>query len=666
MHRDTMGYGLGLDTGGTYTDAVIMDLDRGEVLCKSKSRTTHRNLSIGIRGAIDGLDPSMLGEVGVVALSSTLATNSVVEGRGCRVGLVSIGCDYDNTLPPDYSVRIQGGHGIHGEPVQYLGEKEAREFLESIKGKVEGIAISSFMSVRNPEHEIRVREMAREILDVPAVCGFELSSELGFNERTTTCVMNARLIPVMDELIRSVRAVLDERGISAPLMISRGDGTMMKDSFARERPVETILSGPAASLMGAMSMAGVRDAVVMDMGGTTTDIGILRNGRPSLDPEGTVIGGKRTRVMAARIYTSGIGGDSRIVVNPGRPVLTPRRAIPMCVAATRWPKVAEAFSRLTDGLPKPMVKELPKPGRQVLASEMILTVRMPPEGYSVNEDNTELLKLAFDEPCGIMEACDRLGREPSDFFLESLEEMGLIQRIGFTPTDVLHADGTYTEFDVNASKAGAAYLAALAGMDADEFVGECRKTIRTKLCRELMEALITEDSGEPDLGRTGADLLTKAITCEHARDFGCFFKLDKPIVGIGAPSGVYIRWVGDVLGTDVIVCDDSDVGNAVGAICASVSESVKFSISPMKAVEGSAYEVFSRFGRAIYTTMDEAVERCVEQGREFVTKAALDNNAEFVEVTVDLDRRPYVLNLGSTDLEEATLVVTAAGKPRMF
>ena len=181
MHRDTMGYGLGLDTGGTYTDAVIMDLDRGEVLCKSKSRTTHRNLSIGIRGAIDGLDPGMLGKVGVVALSSTLATNSVVEGRGCRVGLVSIGCDYDNTLPPDYSVRIQGGHGIHGEPVQYLGEKEAREFLESIKGKVEGIAISSFMSVRNPEHEIRVREMAREILDVPAVCGFDLSSELGFN-----------------------------------------------------------------------------------------------------------------------------------------------------------------------------------------------------------------------------------------------------------------------------------------------------------------------------------------------------------------------------------------------------------------------------------------------------------------------------------------------------
>ena len=645
---DIMSYGLGLDTGGTYTDAVIMDLDKAQVLCKAKSRTTHRNLSIGIRGAIDGLDPSLLGDVGVVALSSTLATNSVVEGRGCRVGLVSIGCDYDNTLPPDYSVRIQGGHGIHGEPVQYLDEAAAREFLESIRRKVEGIAISSFMSVRNPEHEIRVRDMAREILGVPAVCGFELSSELGFNERTTTCVMNARLIPVMEELIRSVRSVLDEKGIAAPLMISRGDGSMMKDSFARERPVETILSGPAASLMGAMSMTGVKDAVVMDMGGTTTDIGILRNGHPSLDPEGTVIGGKRTRVMAARIYTSGIGGDSRIVVNPGRPVLTPIRAIPLCVAAQRWPKVAESLADLAGEKPAPMMKELSKPGRQVLASEMVLTMRMPPEGYSINEANTELLKLAFDEPCSVLEAAERLGRETSEFYLESLGEMGLIQRIGFTPTDVLHADGTYTEFDAEASRAAAAYLAALAGMDADRFVSECRKAIRTKLCRELMDALITEDSGEPDLGRTGADLLTKAITCEHAKDFGCFFKLDKPIIGIGAPSGVYIRWVGDVLGTDVLISEDSDVGNAVGAICASVSESVKFQITPMKAVEGSAYEVFSRFGRAVYTTMDEAVERCTEQGREFVTKAALDNNAECVEVTVDLDRRPYMWRSPST------------------
>lgn len=655
-----------MDTGGTYTDAVVLDLDSGRVLSKAKSRTTHRDLSIGIRGAIDSLDGSLLGSVGVVALSSTLATNSVVEGRGCRVGLVCIGCDYDNTLPPDYMVRVTGGHGIHGEPAQYLGEREVREFLESVMGKVEGIAISSFMSVRNPEHEIRVRDMAMEILGVPAVCGFELSSELGFNERTTTCVMNARLIPVMDELIRSVRTVLDERGVKAPLMISRGDGSMMKDSFARERPVETILSGPAASLMGAMAMTGLKDAVVMDMGGTTTDIGILRNGHPSLDPEGTVIAGKRTRVMAARIYTSGIGGDSRIVVNPGRPVLTPRRAIPVCVASSRWPKAREMYSSLDTSKVRPLIREDPRPGRPCLGSEMLITVRMPPEGYNVNDSNRRLLELAFDEPVSIQEASERLGLEQSEFYLESLEELGLIQRIAFTPTDVLHVDGTYTEFDAEASVKAAEHLAKLAGMDADAFIGECRRAIRTKLCRELMDALITEDSGEPELGRTGADLLTKAITGEHARDFQCLFRLDKPIVGIGAPSDVYIRWVGEMLGTDVVVTEDSDVGNAVGAVSASISESVKFRIGPIKPVEGSAYEAFSRFGRSVHTTMDEALAACEAQGREFVTRAAMDNNAECVEVSVDVDRVPYILNFGSTDLEEATLVVTAAGKPRMF
>ena len=658
--------GLGFDTGGTYTDAVIMDLDSGEILERAKSLTTRSDLSIGIKGAIAEFDKDLLSKVVTVCLSSTLATNSIVEGKGCRVGLVLIGSQITVSANVDYSIMIKGSHTATGKVDEPLDIEAARKFLTSIKGKVDCIAVTGFMSVRNPEHEQEVAALAKEILKVPVVCGYELSSGLGFNERTITCIMNARLIPVIEELIQSVNKVLGEFGIDAPLMIVKGDGSVMSEEMAKIRPVETILSGPASSINGAKKLSGKDNAIVVDIGGTTTDIGIVRDGKPRLDPEGALIGGYRTRVMAAEITTAGMGGDSRIVVNPGRPVLTPIRAIPLCVAAQRWPKVAEALAGLAGMDPAPMMKELSKPGRQVLASEMVLTMRMPPEGYSINEANTELLKLAFDEPCSVLEAAERLGRETSEFYLESLEEMGLIQRVGFTPTDVLHADGTYTEFDAEASKAAAAYLAALAGMDADRFVSECRKAIRTKLCRELMDALITEDSGEPDLGRTGADLLSKAITCEHAKDFGCFFKLDKPIIGIGAPSGVYIRWVGDVLGTDVLISEDSDVGNAVGAICASVSESVKFQITPMKAVEGSAYEVFSRFGRAIYTTMDEAVERCTEQGREFVTKAALDNNAECVEVTVDLDRRSYILNFGSTDLEEAVLVVTAAGKPRMF
>ena len=293
------------------------------------------------------LDRDILKEVSVVVLSSTLATNSVVEGKGCRVGLICIGGEYNNDVPVEHMARVAGGHDIFGDEEEPLDVEAVRSFLESLRGKVDGLAVSGYMSVRNPTHETRVRTLAREILGVPVVCGHELSTSLGFSERTTTCIMNSRLIPIIDELIRSVEKVLSDLGIRAPLMIFRGNGSIMSCDVARERPVETILSGPAASLMGAKHMTGVGDAVVMDIGGTTTDIGILRGGSPSLEPEGATIGGKKTRVMAAKVVTSGLGGDSRITVDCGRIVLMPQRVVPLCVAAVKWPEIASHVELIT-------------------------------------------------------------------------------------------------------------------------------------------------------------------------------------------------------------------------------------------------------------------------------------------------------------------------------
>ena len=142
--------GLGFDTGGTYTDAVIMDLDSGKIICKAKSLTTREDLSIGIRGSIAGFDADLLKQVGVVSMSSTLATNSVVEGKGCRVGLVCIGSEYNNSVRADFDTVIGGGHDLHGEELNPLDEDAARRFLESLKGKVDGVAITGYLAVRNP------------------------------------------------------------------------------------------------------------------------------------------------------------------------------------------------------------------------------------------------------------------------------------------------------------------------------------------------------------------------------------------------------------------------------------------------------------------------------------------------------------------------------------
>ncbi len=232
---------------------ALYEESTGEVLSKAKSLTTRDDLSIGIKESIEKLDQKLLDDVRMISMSSTLATNSIVEGKGCSVGLIVIGRDFDRSIPVDEYVRISGGHTLSGKEGEPLDEKAAEEFLRSVHGKIDGLAIASYLSVRNPDHEQRVKALAKRILDVPVVCGHELSSNLGFNERTVTCIMNARLIPIIEDLIDSVKQVMGDRGTNAPLMIVKGDGSLMSEKIAMERPIETILSGPAASLIGASS-----------------------------------------------------------------------------------------------------------------------------------------------------------------------------------------------------------------------------------------------------------------------------------------------------------------------------------------------------------------------------------------------------------------------------
>lgn len=678
---DSMRVGLGIDTGGTYTDAVAMDLDTGRVLSKAKSMTTREDLSIGIRGALAGLGANMVAEAGLVALSSTLATNSVVEGKGCRVGLVCIGGDCLDGSGADHEVSVAGSHDLYGEEDVPLDEGAVRGFLETIRGKVDGLAVSGFLSVRNPDHELRVRAIAGEVLGVPVVCGHQLTTSLGFVERTTTCVLNSRLIPIVDDLITSVEGVMGEMGIRAPLMISRGDGTVMGVEVARERPVETILSGPAASLMGAMHLTGVKDAVVMDMGGTTTDIGILRGGLPHLEPEGAVIGGKRTRVMAAQVATSGIGGDSRIVSNGGEIEITSLRVMPLCVAARRWPNVASYLSMIR-GFDPGHIRKRVNVRNTVYRTEFLRTLRMPTEGDDLEEADRELLELLSSRPYTLTGACMELDRRDSDFNVPMLEDRGMIQRIGLTPTDILHVAGIYGEFDSDASRSGVGYMASMCGKSSEDFVREALTMIRDRLSEELVRAMMSDSTGDVDFGRSGQELVGMAITGGSDRVFHCTMRLDCPIVGIGAPAEVYIRWMGDVFGTDVLISEDSDVGNAVGAITSTVSESVEVLIRPMiggtgdegrgalvghgmksRRVGGGRYEAFSKMGRFSYRDLDEALESQEAMARRYVTDEAARSHAEDVCVTVDTDRHRFMENNRSYDMDEAILRVCATGRP---
>ena len=334
---------LGVDTGGTYTDAVLLR-DEAEVIASAKALTTRQDLAIGVAGAVRRvLEQSGIGpeEIALASLSTTLATNALVEGQGGRVALVYIGFregDLDRhglaeVLKGDPALVLTGGHDHGGTEAAPLDTEALETFLTSDAAQVTGFAVAAQFATRNPAHELAAARIIAERTGRPVTCSHQLSARLNGPRRAVTAVLNARLVGMIDRLIGRAQDVLTEMGITAPLMVVRGDGALMSAEQARIRPIETILSGPAASIVGARWLTGIDEGLVSDIGGTTTDVAMLKGGRPAIDPEGAEVGGHRTMVEAVAMRTTGLGGDSQVhVVTEGLDggvSLGPRRVLPV-------------------------------------------------------------------------------------------------------------------------------------------------------------------------------------------------------------------------------------------------------------------------------------------------------------------------------------------------
>lgn len=659
-----MGLGLGFDTGGTCTDAVIMDFETGKVLQKAKSLTTHRDLSLGIDSSVRKLDPDLLRQVTMVSMSSTLATNSVVEGRGGRVGLVGIGLGYSMTVPVEMYCGIKGRFDLYGRETEAVEERAVREFLESARGRIDSLAVSGYLSVRNPYHEKKVKALANEILGIPVVCGHELSLSLGFDERAVTAVMNARLLPMIKELIASVKKSLSNAGIDAPLMVVKGDGSLMSESVALDRPIETIVSGPAASLIGAKALSGRDDAIVIDMGGTTTDIGVLRGGQPRLEEEGAMIADRRTKVLAANIATTGLGGDSRMVVNSRQLYIGPRKVVPLCVAATQWPSVLEMLANITvDRRRRP--RTMYDYSSIIHDDEFFVSNGHSPAEF-MNEKDLAFFGLT-EKPVSLSEASRITGIHPMSFNVSRMENAGIIQRIGFTPTDVLHAEGSYTEYDREASLLGAAYMAYLMDMETDEFLVFAKDRVIDKLAEALVKDLVIEETGMECPSMADTDFMRKSISGEFGKDYGCFMRFNKPIIGIGAPVGAYFPAMAKKFDAELLLLENSDVGNAVGAITGSVMETVRIVVKPMGdslREEDPRSIMMAPFERKEFSKLSDAVNYAIKYGSVEALRLSEEHGAAEPSVTVRREDRWFGGSKDSGMLVETIVSITAIGKPR--
>ena len=317
-----MKLAIGIDTGGTCTDAILYDFETGKVLGQNKALTTYDDLTRGILESLDGLDPALCRKATVAGLSTTLATNACVEGKFRRTRLLLMGIDrrgvdrfgaeYGFTDPDDVrylpcKTTITGQ--IIEEPDWDALRANAREWFAD----VEGCAVCEIYGMRNGGVlEQKAAEIIREKTGLPVVCASELFSGLSSLERAASAVLNAGLLPITQDFIAAVTRAFRERGIDAEVLIVRSDSSLMGLAYSAEHAVETLLSGPAASALGGSALTGRENAVVVDIGGTTTDVALIENSAPLLAEGGIRVGKWKTMVKGLFSTSFALGGDSAI------------------------------------------------------------------------------------------------------------------------------------------------------------------------------------------------------------------------------------------------------------------------------------------------------------------------------------------------------------------
>ena len=557
---------LGIDTGGTFTDSVIIDAASRQILHKAKAFTTKNNLLHGIIKSLDHLHFSQPDAISMVCLSTTLATNAVVEGRGGCVGLLYMGRSLNGQPVPAHQMHhIAGQLDIKGREKEHIQLAEIESIAASWRGQVDSVAISGFASVRNPAHELQVKAAVQRILPVPVVCAHELSTSLGFFDRTVTAVLNAALIPNITHLITAVQSALQKRNIHAPCMVVRGDGSLMLDQFALNRPIETVLSGPAASISGGLFLTQAKDALIIDMGGTTTDIANVTNGQISISDSGATVGGWKTQLRAAEISTHGIGGDSYIQLNiKGEIVVGPQRVTPLCLAGAENPHLTAEWETY-----------LPSYSHEIFTGQAVDCYALLQGSEQPDYEEQKLTSILRDGPHTRFYLSEKMGHDFDKLDFDSYVSRGILQRYSLTPTDLLHAAGR-VHWSSQTSSAALSIMAKRAVQSTETFLQHCFDAVYRQLRIACLQSTADFEHSSfnfyhPDM-RFLLDSTHPVLKSQ--------LSLKKPIIAIGAPVAAWFPTVSSSLDTELTIPEHAEVANAIGAAVGQVLLTAEALIRP--------------------------------------------------------------------------------------
>ncbi len=661
---------LGIDTGGTYTDAVIIGAG-SRVIAKNKSLTTSYDLAVGIGNALSGLPRELLDSVNLVALSTTLSTNSVVEGRGAPVSILLPGYNEQQViksglgeiLEPDFITLLDGGHNAVGAELMPLDTARASAAILAQKDKVSAFAVSGLFATRNPAHERALRKLVIDLTDKPVACGHELATNLGAPRRALTTALNARMILYIQTLIAAVESILQRQNIAAPLMIVKGDGSLVNVQTARRQPVATVLSGPAASVIGACALSGRQDAVVVDMGGTTTDIAIVTDGQPELCEDGARIGDWQPMVEAIRVFSIGLGGDSEVCFK-GKLALSHRRVVPMSLLAHQFPEVLAKLERQSKAAPNPRNNRF---ALRLQKNEALLR--------RLDETQLQAWDALQDAPIELESLVD--SNRPRLRALAGMERMGLVIYSGFTPSDATHVLGMSDHWNVNGAQLGAKiwarqmrHLYGCGNWAEGDAMEPCRRVfemVSTEISHKLIEAGLNQhgklaDSRSRNLTQLLADMV---LGVGEARAINPLFQLkfagEYPLVAVGGPARDYFPEVAKMLGLELHLPKHAETANAVGAALGAVVQTVHVTVTQP---EFGVFYLFHNEQPMIFEKLEPALEKAIEIARREAAGMAESAGATAVETRIRQDDNHVKHDIDGELFVSTTITAVATGRPK--
>lgn len=337
---------IGLDVGGTHTDVVLLGKDC--ILRQVKVPTDPSNLLDSVWKGLEEVTLDIAPEsIHRIVLSTTLTTNAIAEQKLSPTGMIvsaGPGVDPESFRTSEHYYAVSGSIDHRGREIQPIDRMEIEAITSSLYSQgIRSVGVVGKFSVRNPKHEVEIKEILGDSFDY-VVLGHRISGNLNFPRRIATAYLNAAVYPIHKRFYTAVKDSLDKKSLSIPIFILKADGGTMSLEASLEIPGQTILSGPAASVMGSLPFATAsEETLVLDIGGTTTDMAILLRQVPLLDPVGIELGGYKTLIRALKTQSIALGGDSVLRVVDGKLTIGPDREGPAMAYGGPQPTPTDAL-----------------------------------------------------------------------------------------------------------------------------------------------------------------------------------------------------------------------------------------------------------------------------------------------------------------------------------